>query len=138
MLTKDYLAQLVVLLAEDDSVQRVLTQEVLKRIGIKDFLVAENGEEAMDILLREHVNLVIIDKDMPVMDGLDLVAFIRRTPVLRHLMIVMLSGDLTESTSPSVEEQQLRDFLGRKNVAPLPKTSLNGDSLRHAILNALG
>lgn len=65
-----------ILLAEDNEAVRLLTQAKLRH----QFTVvtAANGREALDILNRQHVDLIVADVMMPVMDGYQLVRTLRR------------------------------------------------------------
>ncbi|MBI3156546.1 MAG: response regulator [Burkholderiales bacterium] len=68
-----------VLVAEDNPVNQGVARAMLRRIGIEP-LIAANGQEALR-LLREHaVDLVLMDCQMPVMDGYEAAAAIRRDP----------------------------------------------------------
>ena len=64
-----------ILLAEDNEAVRLLTQAKLRH----QFTVvtAANGREALDILNRQHVDLIVADVMMPVMDGYQLVRTLR-------------------------------------------------------------
>ena len=64
-----------ILLAEDNEVVRLLTQAKLRH----QFTVvtAANGRETLDILNRQHVDLIVADVMMPVMDGYQLVRTLR-------------------------------------------------------------
>jgi EAL domain-containing protein (putative c-di-GMP-specific phosphodiesterase class I)/FixJ family two-component response regulator len=66
--------ELVVLVVEDHAFQRQTLVQVLKTLGAKKILEADNGRPALDIIRRqteEPVDLVICDIDMPDMDGLE-------------------------------------------------------------------
>jgi CheY-like chemotaxis protein len=65
-----------VLLAEDNAVNRILAIRVLERRG-HTVLVAENGCEALEILARERVDVILMDIQMPEMDGFQATAAIR-------------------------------------------------------------
>jgi signal transduction histidine kinase/ActR/RegA family two-component response regulator len=65
-----------VLLAEDNAVNRTLAIRVLERRG-HTVLVAENGREALEILARERVDVILMDIQMPKMDGFQTTAAIR-------------------------------------------------------------
>ncbi len=89
-----------VLLAEDNPVNRHVFQEFLTAQGYQVF-VAENGEEALDALSREAFDLVLMDVQMPVLDGLEAVRRLRagecgtdaaRLPVIA-LTAYAMSGD---------------------------------------------
>ena len=64
-----------ILLAEDNEAVRLLTQAKLRH----QFTVvtAANGRETLDILNRQHVDLIVADVMMPVMDGYQLVRTLR-------------------------------------------------------------
>jgi signal transduction histidine kinase/CheY-like chemotaxis protein len=65
-----------ILLAEDNVVNRTLAIHVLERRG-HTVLVAENGREALEILERERVDAILMDIQMPEMDGFQATAAIR-------------------------------------------------------------
>jgi CheY-like chemotaxis protein len=65
-----------VLLAEDNAVNRTLAIRVLERRG-HTVLVAKNGCEALEVLARERVDVILMDIQMPEMDGLQATAAIR-------------------------------------------------------------
>jgi signal transduction histidine kinase/CheY-like chemotaxis protein len=58
----------VVLLVEDNIVNRMIGAEMLKSFGI-DVLEAEDGAQALAVLAQQHVDLVLMDIQMPVLDG---------------------------------------------------------------------
>jgi len=65
-----------ILLAEDNAVNRTLAIRVLERRG-HTVLVAKNGCEALEILSRERVDAILMDIQMPEMDGFQATAAIR-------------------------------------------------------------
>lgn len=69
-------AQLHVLLAEDDAIHQKLAAALLHKQG-HSVRVAGNGKEAVDALEFEHFDLVLMDVEMPVMNGLDATSRIR-------------------------------------------------------------
>lgn len=65
-----------ILIAEDNEDIRELVAVQLRRMGMQ-VLQAENGRRAIDVALAEHPALVLIDMDMPVMNGFDAVKQLR-------------------------------------------------------------
>jgi signal transduction histidine kinase/CheY-like chemotaxis protein len=81
-----------ILVAEDNAVNRRLAMHLLKRRG-HNVLTAENGHEVLDILEREHVDVVLMDVQMPEMDGLAATRAIRKRESGRsRLPIVALTA----------------------------------------------
>jgi len=84
---------MTVLLAEDNAVNRKLATTLLEKRG-HTVVVAENGQEALDALERENIDLVLMDVQMPVMDGLKAMRAIRSKEqnTGAHLPIIALTA----------------------------------------------
>jgi CheY-like chemotaxis protein/HPt (histidine-containing phosphotransfer) domain-containing protein len=82
-----------ILLAEDNAGNRTLARKLLEKHG-HTIVLAENGREALDALDRETVDLVLMDLQMPVMDGLEAIAAVRKKEMGTgvHLPIVALTA----------------------------------------------
>ncbi len=71
------LGPLRVLLAEDNDINRLIAMTMLQRWGfITKF--AHNGEEAVDAMVAEEFDIILMDIQMPVMDGIEAAVEIRR------------------------------------------------------------
>ena len=66
-----------VLIADDDAECRQSLKEIIEPEGYRTFL-AESGEEALDIVRKEHVHVVLTDMHMPRITGLDLLRLVRQ------------------------------------------------------------
>jgi CheY-like chemotaxis protein len=86
-------AQLHVLLAEDSLVQQKLATILLRKQG-HTVKLASNGKEAVDAFEDEHFDLVLMDIEMPVMDGLDATSLIREREgrIGRHTPVVAVTS----------------------------------------------
>jgi len=65
-----------ILIVDDIFVNRLLLKEIVKKFCSK-CLEAQNGKEAIDILRREELDVILMDIEMPVMNGLETTKFIR-------------------------------------------------------------
>lgn len=65
-----------ILIVDDIFVNRLLLKEVVKNICSQCF-EAQNGKEAIDIIQKEKVDLVFMDIEMPVMNGLETTKYVR-------------------------------------------------------------
>ncbi len=65
------------LLAEDNAVNRILAARLLEKRGY-EFQLAEDGQQALDILKTQRFDVLLTDIQMPVLDGFKLTAAIRK------------------------------------------------------------
>jgi len=79
------------LLVEDDKALRRYLEVTLGRAGY-EVLSASDGLEAMKTALSTPLDLVITDAMMPNLSGHELCRFLRNSPQLSHIPIVLLSG----------------------------------------------
>lgn len=78
-----------ILVVEDDRHTRMLLQAILEHDGYTVY-TANNGEEALDMLEKEHVDLVVLDIMMPKMDGYEFTKTLREND--NNLPILMVSA----------------------------------------------
>ena len=78
-----------ILVVEDDRHTRMLLQAILEHDGYTAY-TANNGEEALDMLEKEHVDLVVLDIMMPKMDGYEFTKTLREND--NNLPILMVSA----------------------------------------------
>lgn len=80
-----------ILLVDDEEDILEFLEHVLSKAGAK-VITGKNGQEAIDLAAKHKPNLIILDKMMPVMDGVKACAEIRKIDELRKTKIVMLSA----------------------------------------------
>ena len=102
-----------ILLVEDDKALRRYLEVTLERAGYK-VLTAGDGLEAMKLALSSSLDLVITDEVMPNLSGHELCRFLRNSPKLSHIPIVLLSG---LERKESGGEEVLADAFLAKPVA---------------------
>ena len=101
-----------VLLVEDNEVNRELATEVLRRHGlIVD--TAENGQEALDKLAEQSYELILMDIQMPVMDGYEATKHIRSKLGLVRLPIIALTASSSSSVREKCIEVGMDDYLSK-------------------------
>jgi two-component system chemotaxis response regulator CheY len=85
-----------ILIAEDSSTMRSLIVSTIVAMGDFEIVEAANGFEALRILPREKVDLVITDINMPDINGLELVSFIKGNPNYQTTPLVIISTESSE------------------------------------------
>ena len=80
-----------VLVADDNPLGRELVREALRE-HVSELIEASDGREALEKILSGKPDLVLLDIQMPVLDGYQVVREIRRDPSLKHLRVVALTA----------------------------------------------
>ena len=80
-----------VLIVDDDAVARLMAREALEQSGIT-VIEAENGIEAVQRCSDDHPDIVLLDVQMPELDGFEACARMRNTPAGRDVPILMMTG----------------------------------------------
>jgi two-component system, response regulator, stage 0 sporulation protein F len=70
------MSKLKVIIADDIFTNRLLLSEIIEDLG-HEFITVENGREAINALVNNNIDLVLMDIEMPVMNGLEATKFIR-------------------------------------------------------------
>ncbi|HLQ28325.1 MAG TPA: response regulator, partial [Ktedonobacteraceae bacterium] len=83
--------QSTILVVENEVSNRILIERVLSTRGYR-CLSASNGREALEILDRERVDLILTDLSMPVLDGYRTTQLIRARPALATVPIVAVTA----------------------------------------------
>jgi PAS domain S-box-containing protein len=81
-----------ILLVEDNEVNQELALALLGGAGI-DVSVARNGQEALDVLEREEFDAVLMDCQMPVMDGYAATRALRKRPLRQTLPVIAMTAN---------------------------------------------
>jgi CheY-like chemotaxis protein len=80
-----------IMVVEDYDDTRVLLKTGLERLGYT-VLEASNGQEAVDLAAREHPDLILMDLDLPILDGIAATQRIRQKPELEGVPIVAVTA----------------------------------------------
>ena len=101
-----------ILLAEDNDINQQIACELLQDVGFV-VEVAENGLIALEMVQRAAYDLVLMDMQMPVMDGLTATAAIRRLPNFGGLPIVAMTANARTEDRRACMESGMNDFLSK-------------------------
>ena len=87
-----------ILLVEDSTLMRSLIHDMLRPAQHLTVIEAANGAEALDVLTRQRVDVVLSDWNMQPMNGLQLLQTMRSDPALGSTPFIMMSGEQTPQT----------------------------------------
>jgi hypothetical protein len=108
-----------ILLVEDFLVNRILAEEVLKRLGARVEL-AENGAIAVELLEQspERCDLVLMDVQMPVMDGLEATRRLKHSPRTAGIPIVAMTAGVLETERETCRAAGMVGFVSKPFEIP--------------------
>ncbi len=87
-----------VLLVDDSSTMRKIQTTQLKQLGIHNILEAENGEDVLTVLKDNMpVDAILLDRNMPVMDGLTFLQKVRTDTQYKNVKIFMCTSESEKS-----------------------------------------
>jgi CheY-like chemotaxis protein len=87
---KDY-SKYTVLIVDDIPVNIILLKTMLARTNVK-ILTAVNGQDALDIVRQLRPHVVLLDIQMPVLNGLEVLKEIKADPTLKDTAVIMVSA----------------------------------------------
>ena len=111
-------ADLRVLVVEDHPVNRVLMLAYLKSLGVTQVVMAENGLEGVSAATQESFDLILMDAQMPVMDGYEATSILRGRGL--KLPIVGVSAGALEEERQTALSAGMNDYVHK----PLSKAAL--------------
>lgn len=108
-----------ILLVDDSSIVRKMLLKTLQLSGIEVSGVFEagNGKEGLDILNREWVDLVFLDINMPVMNGMEFMRELRRNNTIKDTPVVVVSTEGSKERRDELDDLEVKAFI-RKPVTP--------------------
>ncbi|GGP28204.1 ATP-binding response regulator [Silvimonas amylolytica] len=103
--------ELVVLVVDDFEPMRKATLTQLRSMGIERVVQAKDGAEALRILKRQTVDMILSDWNMPIMTGLDFLIAVRKDEALSHLPFVMVTAETERKRIEEAIYAGVSDFL---------------------------
>jgi two-component system chemotaxis response regulator CheY len=86
-----------ILIVEDSATTRALIRAVVDELGDFDTVEASSGFEALKMLPQQQYDLIITDINMPDINGLELIGFVKNNPRFTNLPIVIVSTERSEA-----------------------------------------
>src|SRR5690606_22786762 len=101
-----------ILLVEDNYFNQALAQIILQKLGYK-VLIATSGEQALQCLTAEPVSLVLMDIEMPGIDGFDTTRQLRQLPGLSKLPVIAMTAHSSDTTRQQANQAQMNDLISK-------------------------
>ena len=110
-----------ILIVEDILMNRRLIQDILTYHGY-EVIEAENGEEAVKIAREQKPDLIIMDLQMPVMNGFEAIKILRSDPMTKDIKVIAVTSFAMAGDREKVLAAGFDDYISKPlNTRELPK-----------------
>lgn len=107
----DLLSNARILVVDDSKMLRMGIARSLRQLGVTKIEEAVDGQHALERLEQETFDLMLLDMEMPQMDGLAVLARMQANPELRNLPVIVISGGEAIEEVVSCIEMGAEDYL---------------------------
>ncbi|MEE9432181.1 MAG: response regulator [Melioribacteraceae bacterium] len=102
-----------ILMAEDYKHSQIIVTRLLKKNGFENITVVENGKEALDICEKEKVDIILMDMQMPVMNGFEATGKIRELDGYEDTPIIALTAFAMKGDREKCLEAGATDYIAK-------------------------
>ena len=103
-----------ILLVEDQPLNQKISSMLLQRLGYATVDIANHGQEAVEMVSRNHYDIIFMDLQMPVMGGIDATREIRGNFLLKQQpAIIAMTGHALTGVREACREAGMNDFLAK-------------------------
>lgn len=101
-----------VLLVEDNEINQELAKDILERNGIS-VVIANHGQEAIELLSKNNFDGILMDCQMPIMDGYQATTYIRTQLLKTELPILAMTANVMSGDKEKAIESGMNDLIGK-------------------------
>ncbi|MGQ9745207.1 MAG: response regulator [Dissulfurimicrobium sp.] len=100
-----------VMIVDDFATMRKIVKNILIQLGFKNFLEADDGSTAWDLLQKEEVNLIISDWNMPKMSGIELLKKVRADERFVNLPFIMVTAEAQKENIIEAVKARVTNYI---------------------------
>ncbi len=120
-----------ILVAEDNTTNQLLISVILEDYGI-EYTIANNGIEAVEIFKKNTFNMVLMDENMPLLNGIGAMKQIKefeKENLIKHTPIIVFTASVLESDKEMFVREGMDGFVGK----PIEKSELESEFEKYLI-----
>jgi two-component system chemotaxis response regulator CheY len=114
-----------VLVVDDFATMRRILRNILKQIGFKNIIEADDGKSALKELKKEKVDLILCDWNMPEMSGIELLKNIRSDNELKGIPFVMVTAESQKDNIVDAVKSGVSNYIVKPFTAETIAEKLN-------------
>jgi len=105
-------SQASILVVEDNKINQLIAEDMLKKSGYQ-ITIVENGQQAIDTIKEKHFDLVLMDIQMPIMDGETATRLLKSDPNYKHIPIIAMTANVMTHETDNYLKIGFSDFIGK-------------------------
>ncbi len=113
---KKFADRKVLIVDDEETYRKFMIALIEKNLGAK-VVEAKHPKDAFDYLEKELPDLVLLDMQMPVMDGMTMLKYIRQSPKLKDLPVIPCTALRTKELVAQVAKLKISDFILKTSEA---------------------
>lgn len=108
-------SQINFLIAEDNIYSRRILRGMLRGMGTREIMEAEDGPSAVEIFMSSRVDMVLIDWDMPLLDGVEVTRMIRQPAASPnpYAPVIMITGYADKTRVKIARDAGVTEFIAK-------------------------
>ena len=107
------IAQSKIIIIEDNRFERIILRQVLEQSGFVHIEEAENGIDGLNKIFDNPPDLIVLDIEMPVMDGIEFCKKINQYPELKHIPIIAQTGRTKSEDKEQIFDAGASDYVAK-------------------------
>lgn len=100
-----------VLIVDDFATMRRIVKNILTQLGFKNFIEADDGSTAWDILQKEQVDFIVSDWNMPKMTGIELLKKVRADERFQNLPFLMVTAEAQKENIVEAVKARVSNYI---------------------------
>lgn len=106
-----------ILLIEDDTFIKQMYCSKIEELGV-DVITSSNGDEVEDLLLKNKVDLILLDLILPNTSGFDILQKLKKNNKLKNIPVIVLSNLSSQADINQAFELGVVDYIVKSNYTP--------------------
>jgi two-component system, chemotaxis family, chemotaxis protein CheY len=102
-----------ILVVDDFATMRRIVRNVLKQIHLENTVEAENGKQALELLHKEEIDLIISDWIMPEMTGIEFLRACKADPKLKTIPFIMVTAEAQKDNVLEAIEAGVDNYIAK-------------------------
>ncbi len=100
-----------ILIVDDFATMRRIVKNILIQLGFKNFIEADDGSVAWDILQKEQVDFIVSDWNMPKMPGIELLKKVRADEKLKDIPFLMVTAEAQKENIIEAVKAKVSNYI---------------------------